>query len=108
MQRAMPGKARRSREQEYERDRNERPCDGAEDAVEALGENETAVRLGDDEHRQKRPFGFIEFEPERKKKREKNRRAGLERERKGDERATFSRNNRDRDFGPLRLAHPRA
>jgi hypothetical protein len=87
-------------------DRNEQPCGGGEESVEALGENQTAVRLCDDEHREKRPTGFIKREPERNEEREKCRREGFHREHEGEERVTFSRNKRDRDFGARRFAYP--
>ena len=53
-----------------ESNRNEHPCDGAEHAVEALGDNETAVRLRHDENRQHRPSGVIERRPECDKERQ--------------------------------------
>jgi len=51
-------------ETKYQRDRNEQPRDGAKDAIEALGENESAVRLRDHENGQKGPSWIVEASPE--------------------------------------------
>jgi len=48
----------------YQRDCNNHSGDGAEDAIEALGENESAVRLRYDENGQKRPSWIVEASPE--------------------------------------------
>ena len=55
---AVLGKAK------YQRDRDKHPGDGTEDAIEALGENESAVRLRYHEDGQKRPAWIIEASPE--------------------------------------------
>src|SRR6266581_1761497 len=48
----------------YQRDCNNHSGDGAEDAIEALGEDESTVRLRYDENGQKRPPWIVEASPE--------------------------------------------
>src|SRR5712672_31211 len=52
------------RQTKYQRDRNKHSGDGAEDTIEALGENEPAIRLRYDVNRQKRPSWIVEASPE--------------------------------------------
>ena len=64
----------------YQRDRNQHPGDGAKDAIEALGENESAVRLRYHEDGQKRPAWIVEASPECDVEREQRCRKRLDRE----------------------------
>jgi len=70
---------------EHQHDRHQQPADRPKDAVEAFGEDEAAVGLGNNEHRQQRPPWFVELKPELEEQGEEAGQEGFQREYDGDD-----------------------